>query len=100
MTKCEENLLWYQQEELRWNPWNRAWIPYVATYSRCIASDDLRLKEELRATALLRPQKTISAKSKHYYKHETASWINVVKYQKHFFRNLPRQKGSKGYTLN
>jgi hypothetical protein len=53
VTKCKENLLWYQQEERRWNPWNRAWIPYVATYGRRIASDDLRLKEELRATALL-----------------------------------------------
>ena len=25
---------------------------------------------------------------KHYYDHESASWINVVKGQKHFFRNL------------
>ena len=31
---------------------------------------------------------TISAKSKHYYDHENASWINVVGDQKHFFRNL------------
>jgi hypothetical protein len=31
------------------------------------------------------PQKTISAKSKHYYKYETASWINVVKLSKTLF---------------
>src|ERR1039457_1649247 len=33
-------------------------------------------------------RKAVSAKSKHYYDHESASWINVVKGQKHFFRNL------------
>jgi hypothetical protein len=33
-------------------------------------------------------RKTISAKSNHYYDHENASWINVVRDQKHFFRNL------------
>ena len=33
-------------------------------------------------------RKTISTKSKHYYDHESVSWINVVRGQKHFFRNL------------
>jgi len=31
-------------------------------------------------------RKAVSAKSKHYYDHESASWINVVRGQKHFFR--------------
>lgn len=33
-------------------------------------------------------RKTISAKSNHYYDHESALWINHVRGQKPFFRNL------------
>ena len=33
-------------------------------------------------------RKTIAAKGKHYYDHESGSWINVVRGQKSFFRNL------------
>ncbi len=33
-------------------------------------------------------RKTIAAKGKHYYDHESGPWINVVRGQKSFFRNL------------
>jgi hypothetical protein len=46
VTKCRESLLWYQKKTGGWKLLKRPRIPYVATYGRCIASDDPRLKEK------------------------------------------------------
>ena len=44
VTECKENLLWYQKQERRRKLLKRPRVPYVATYGRCIASDDPHLK--------------------------------------------------------
>jgi hypothetical protein len=45
LTKCEENLLWYQREKNRMS-FKRPRVSFIATYGKCISDDDPRLKAE------------------------------------------------------
>ena len=45
-------------------------------------------------------RKTIAAKGKHYYDHESGSWINVVRGQKSFFRNLLDSTTRAGFCIS
>ena len=55
VAECKKDLLEYLQKAREWKDKDWPSVHYVATYGRCIATDDPRLKEKLGAGLRTRP---------------------------------------------